>query len=168
MLNKQSLALVACFAFAPTFIACGAASPSSNDDVEDVVSAEDELQDGVSLRGKYEPTAAGDDTEFDELAVSASGKKLSITLSGLNEKRVYGLSRTSSGAYVFTSGELDGECDNPGCNTLQKIAGVVYVKKVGKKQIASAKVTVTRRYFYPESPGDLEGDFAETYRFTKR
>jgi hypothetical protein len=44
----------------------------------------------------------------------------------------------------------------------------VYLKKVGAKQVASAKINVTRQYDHPEYEGDREGPDSVTYRFTKK
>jgi hypothetical protein len=127
------------------------------------VSTEDEVR-SSDLAGTYKANTDDDSYDFgDTVKVTRSGTKLTVDLDG--EK--YALGRTRSGAYVFSSGEINGECDNPGCSYLSKVSGVVYLKKVGTKKVASIKLSVTRNHIAPEYVGDLEGELTDTLRFTK-
>jgi hypothetical protein len=123
---------------------------------------EDEAS-STDLAGTYRAATEEDDGWFGALKVKRSGSKLSIDIDG----QVYELNRTRSGSYVFTSGDLDGECDDPGCSYLTKMSGVVYLKKVGTRKVPYAKITMRRMYPYPESDGDLEGEQTETVRWKK-
>jgi hypothetical protein len=146
-------------------IGCAAPSDdgsSPSPSAEGTESTEDELR-STDLAGTYKPNTDGDSYFTRSLSVTRSGTKLQITIHG--DK--YDLSRTRSGAYVFTSGEISGQCDDPGCHYTSKLSGVVYLKKVGTKKVASVKLTVTNMHPYPEYEGDIEGETTETLRFTK-
>ena len=136
----------------------GAGAPSA-----EAPTAEDEVR-STDLAGTYKANTDDDSWDFgDTVKVTRSGTKLTIDLDGTK----YPLSKTRSGAYVFSSGEIYGECDDPGCSYLAKVSGVVYLKKVGTRKVASIKLTVTRNYDHPEYEGDIEGPQTETLRFTK-
>lgn len=131
----------------------GAAAPTAEDEVR-----------STDLAGSYKANTDDDGWQFGTtVKVTRAGTKLTIDLDGTK----YDLAKTRSGAYVFTSDELNGECDDPGCNYLSKVSGVVYLKKVGTKKIASIKLTTKRMHPYPEYEGDIEGETTETLRFTK-
>jgi hypothetical protein len=138
----------------------GCAAPS--EESAPTESTEDELR-STDLAGTYEPNTDDDSFFTQSLSVTRVGTKLQIAIHG--DK--YDLSRTRSGAYVFTSGEIFGECDDPGCNYTSKISGVVYLKKVGTKKVPSVKLNVTSMHPYPEYEGAIEGETTETLRFTK-
>src|SRR5687767_1542550 len=72
--------------------------------------AEDEVR-STDLAGTYKPNTDDDSFFTQSIKVARSGTKLAITIHG----ETYDLSRTRSGAYVFSSGEISGECDDPGC-----------------------------------------------------
>ncbi len=128
----------------------------------------DELTLDPALLGKFLPATKTDGAEFGEVNVTDPGGTAFINLTGSNQKLSYELTRASSGAFVFTSGDLGGACDSPGCSTISKISGLVYEKKVGATLVPSAKLTVTRQYDHPENPGDPSGAVSETYRFTRK
>ena len=132
----------------------------------DTPTAEDEVR-STDLAGTYRAATEEDDGWFSGLEVKRSGTKLTITIDG----DTYELNRTRSGAYVFTSGDLnDGVtpvCDDPGCSYLTKISGVVYLKKVGTRKVPYAKITMRREYPDPEYEGALEGEHTETVRWKK-
>jgi hypothetical protein len=125
--------------------------------------AEDEVR-STDLAGTYKANTDDDGWQFGStVKVTRAGTKLTIDLDGTK----YDLAKTRSGAYVFTSDEINGECDDPGCNYLSKVSGVVYLKKVGTKKVPSIKLTTKRMHPYPEYEGDIEGETTETLRFTK-
>lgn len=155
--------LVLLSASALTFLLAGCGGADVAVDEGASPSAEDEVR-STDLAGEYAPVTEDDDGYFESISVKRSGTKLSITIDG----DVYDLQRTRSGAYVFTSGDLDGECDDPGCSYLTKVHGVVYLKKVGTRKVPHAKITMRRTYPYPEYEGDLDGDITETIRWKKR
>lgn len=72
------------------------------------------------------------------------------------------LQETASGALVFTTGDLDGECDNPGCSILRKITGVLYPQRRGNEWLPTLKIRITQDYPYPEEAGAPEGEQTET------
>ena len=129
----------------------GASPPPSG---AEAPSTEDEVR-STDLAGTYKANTDDDVWDF--------GSKLAIDLDGTK----YDLAKTRSGAYVFTSDEINGECDDPGCSFLSKVSGVVYLKKVGTKKVPSLKLTVKKQHPYPEYEGDIEGETSETLRFTK-
>ncbi len=107
--------------------------------------------------------------EIDDVAavsIAQKGNKLVIEVDLYGEKTEYDLSRTPSGAYVFTTGEIDGECDDPGCTYVSKIAGVVYMKDIAGKQKPVVKLTVTEANPYPEEE-DAEPYYNRVVRFQK-
>ena len=131
----------------------GAETPSTEDEVR-----------STDLAGTYKANTDDDGWDFgSSVKVTRAGTKLTIDLDGTK----YDLAKTRSGAYVFTSDEINGECDDPGCSFLSKVSGVVYLKKVGTKKVPSLKLTVKKQHPYPEYEGDIEGETSETLRFTK-
>jgi hypothetical protein len=153
--------LLSAVAVSLTLAGCSGESQSS--DVAPAPSAEEEVR-STDLAGEYFAATDDDSGWFASLIVKRTGTKLSIEVHGMD----FDLQRTRSGSYVFTSGDLEGECDNPGCSYLTRINGVVYLKKVGTRKVPYAKITMRRMYPYPEYDGDLEGENSETVRWKKR
>src|SRR5262245_45886287 len=108
-LRPFSLAL-----FAVLSLGLGACATPSEGASEPSVAQEAEIG-TPSLIGVYRPAGADDDQFFDKVTVTKSGEKLTLILDEFGNERTLTLSKTSSGAFVFTTGDLDGDCDDPGC-----------------------------------------------------
>jgi len=113
-----------------------------------------------SLVGAYETAEVGD---LEAVKIAKVGTRLEIEIDGTT----FPLSRAPSGAFVFTSGDLDGECDDPGCSFVSKVNGVVFADRENA-ETPTAKITVRRTHPHPEFDGDLEGDTSSTTRWTKK
>jgi hypothetical protein len=151
---RASLALSASlFLFVAACTESTADAPAPAADVEDVTSA--------PLTGVYEDLA--NESDLSNVEVKKVGAKLTIVIDGDS----FPLSRTPSGAFVFTSGDIDGECDDPGCSFVSKLNGVVFLDKENANT-PTAKITVRRMHPFPESEGDTEGETSSTARWTKK
>lgn len=144
-----------------------AACTAETSSTEPAAVDESELR-SPSLTGSYSPNGADDNEGVSAVRVDKVGAKLVLHIDEYGEDHAYDLTKTRSGAYVFTSGEFSGECDDPGCHYTIKFSGVVYLKKVGNKKVPSVKLNVTELYPYPESEGDLEGEQTSTIRWSKK
>jgi hypothetical protein len=162
----RSLISLAAVALSFALAACSGSESSDVPAPEGVVD-ENELR-SPSFSGTYAANGADDGDGISGVKVEQRGPKLVITLDEYGTPFTYDLTKTRSGAYVFTSGEISGECDDPGCNYTSKHSGVVYLKKVGTKKVPTAKINVTTMYPYPESEGDLEGEQTNTLRWSKK
>lgn len=149
-------------------VACGGgdASTSSAPAAEPVMD-ENDLR-SPSFSGTYAASTSDDDQYLSEVKVEQRGSKLVLHLDAYGEKHDLELTKTRSGAYVFTTGELNGECDDPGCSYVTKLSGVVYLKKVGTKKVPTVKINVRSVYPYPEYDGDMEGEQTTTLRWGKK
>lgn len=117
------------------------------------------------LAGSYAPATDDDGATFSKIeVVQGDGGALAIELDGER----YALTKTKSGAYLFDSGEISGECDNPGCSYLSGVSGVVYLKKDAGKTYPAVKLTVREDHPHPEYDGDIEGETTSTQRWSKR
>jgi hypothetical protein len=128
--------------------------PTPGADVEDVTS--------TSIAGTYEE-GPNESSNFQNVEVKKVGSKLTIVIDGDS----FPLSRTPSGAFVFTSGDIDGECDDPGCSFRSKVNGVVFLDKENKNT-PTAKLTEHRMHPFPESEEEIEGETSSTARWTKK
>jgi hypothetical protein len=163
---KRNVLTLASLALSLALAACGG-SGSSDVPAPEAVVDENELR-TPSFSGAYSANSEGDSESLSAVKVEQRGPKLVLTLDEYGAIFTYDLTKTRSGAYVFTSGEIDGECDDPGCNYTSKFSGVVYLKKVGTKKVPTLKLTRTTLHPYPESEGDLEGEQQETMRWSKK
>ncbi|MBS2012879.1 MAG: hypothetical protein JST00_08335 [Deltaproteobacteria bacterium] len=133
----------------------------------DAVMDENDLR-SPSFSGAYAASTSDDDQYVYDVKVEQRGSKLVIRFDADGRSHDLDLTKTRSGAYVFSTGDLNGECDAPGCYYLTKISGVVYLKKVGTKRVPTVKLTVRAQYDHPEYDGDLEGEQTTTVRWAKK
>lgn len=149
-------------------VACGGSdAPSSTAPAPDAVMDENDLR-SPSFSGGYAANTSDDDQYLSDVKVEQRGSKLVLRLDAYGQKHDLDLTKTRSGAYVFTTGDIDGECDDPGCSYVTKYSGVVYLKKVGTKKVPSVKLTVRTLHPYPEYEGDVEGEQTTTLRWSKK
>lgn len=153
-----SCALVACSGSDASTSAPAAAEP---------VMDENDLR-SPSFSGTYAANTSDDDQGVYDLKVEQRGSKLVIHFGADGNDHNLDLTKTRSGAYVFTTGDINGECDNPGCGYVTKVSGVVYLKKVGTKKVPTVKLTVREQFDHPEYDGDLEGEQTTTLRWSKK
>lgn len=149
-------------------VACsgGDASTSSAPAPEPVMD-ESDLR-APSFSGTYAASTSDDDSHVYDVRIEQRGNKLVIHFGADGNDHHLDLTKTRSGAYVFTTGDLNGECDDPGCGYVTKVSGVVYLKKVGSKKVPSLKLTVREQFDHPEYDGDLEGEQTTTLRWAKK
>lgn len=136
---------------------------SHTDDASEVAATDEDALTAKDYAGKYRAENEDDAQFFENVRVRRVGTKLLLDLDDVT----YELAHVKSGAYVFSSGDLSGDCDDPGCAYVSKVSGVLYLKKVGTKQKPSLKLTVREQHPHPEFDGDLEGETTSTLRWSK-
>jgi hypothetical protein len=153
-----------------TLLAFGCSTQTEMPENEEIISVDEALS-ASAFVGHYDPSGGSDWYDFENVEIVRSGRKLKIKIDydsywidGIEEE----LSRTESGAYVFTTGYLGGECDDEGCSYIDKISGVVYAKRVRGVEKAAVKLTITRNYPYPLSADDPSGEDNEPWRGMRR
>ena len=123
----------------------------------------------VAIRGEYtsEQGCAGGFDACYRVSVTRANDKLKIHFGddawGWDAADVW----TRNGVILFSTGELDEECDDPGCGNMMKITGVIYPVKSGNAWVPQVKATYVADFPYPEYEGDNEGEIATTIRLKK-
>lgn len=145
---------IAAFAFLTLIVSAATGCAQSGSPEQDLGTADQASTSSAAFAGTY------DGDHF--ATVKAEGSKLSVTID--RERESYELSPVRPGVYVFTSGDLSGECDNPGCGWVSKFSGVLYMKDFDGVMKPTIKLSVSTTYEHPESEGDFEGvDQTTTY-----
>jgi hypothetical protein len=75
---------------------------------------------------------------------------------------------TENGVVLFTTGELQGDCDDPGCGNMMKITGVIYPVKVGDAWVPRIKAQYTAEFLYPDDEESPSGIVHTTMRLSKQ
>jgi hypothetical protein len=121
-----------------------------------------------TILGDYRSTEGcnGGVTECDYAVVRRVGDRLEVELGG--DGRIFQAWATAQGVLVFSSGELEGDCDDPGCGNLFKVNGVIYPVKKGNRWVPQLKSTVVVDYPYPEEEDSPSGFVTTVVRYQKR
>jgi hypothetical protein len=72
------------------------------------------------------------------------------------------------GVIVFATGEIESDCDDPGCGNMTSISGVIYPVRVGERWVPQIKATYSADFPYPESEEDYSGIVRTTMRLSKQ
>src|SRR5262245_43830246 len=124
------------FALVSTAVGCGADDPPPTGgatEVDDVTA--------TNFAGTYEAASPADDQFFGTVKIEKRGARLFLLL----DRETHALSRTPSGAFVFSheEGVLTNPCDNPNCGDIIRMSGVVFLKTLDdKSQQPQIKLTV--------------------------
>jgi hypothetical protein len=71
---------------------------------------------------------------------------------------------SENGVVLFTTGEINDDCDDPGCGNFVTITGVIYPVKVGDEWEPRMKVHYTLAFPFPDEPDAPEGIVKRTIR----
>jgi hypothetical protein len=182
-MRKPLLALVALPLFVLACSSPPAAPAASDSPLNDPEVMEDELRGrpsytvhSVAIRGEYRANdqeyCPGGFDACEQIKVHYESGKLRLEFGDYDAYYGYwqeGASAWSErGVVLFDTGELTGDCDDPGCGNMLRITGVIYPVKVGDAWVPRIKASYSAEFPYPEQEGDNEGIVKTTMRLNKR
>jgi len=165
-----------------SIVACGGAQSTSEGarpDEEAILNDTEVTQDELGARPSYtlrsrtplgeytsnESCAGGFDV-CDRIVVKKVDGKIQVELGwdGWLKTEAW----VSRGVLLFSTGDMQGDCDDPGCGNLVKITGVIYPVREGDRWVPQVKATVTADFPYPEEPESPEGEVRTVIRMKKQ
>jgi len=122
----------------------------------------------VAIRGDFQTneTCPGGFDSCERILVQKTASGLKLEFGYWDSYRVKAWSK--NGVILFVNdGEINDDCQDPGCGDMTKITGVIYPVRQGNEWVPQIKATFTTEFNHPDEVDAPSGEVTTTVRMRK-